>query len=90
MDDKFDIMSKEQKMLNLKLTNAQKYIKVILHMKDNKDQNHKQPGLDMSITSSRNSESPTHTPKGTQYQSFIMYPPREKIEMMKYKGGEDQ
>ena len=56
-------------------------------MQDSEDQKHEKLGLDTSVTSSHNSESLIHTPKGTQYQSFIMYPPSAKIEMTKYNGG---
>ena len=63
---------------------------MLQNMWDSKDQKHEKNGSDMSVRSSRKSESPTHKPKDTQYQSFIMYPPRAKIEMMKYNGGEDQ
>ena len=89
MDDKFNIMSKEHKMLDLKFIETQKDVKAILqNMRDSKDQKHEKTSSDTSVTSSHNSESPIHRPKGTQYQSFIMYPPRPKIEMTKYNGGE--
>ena len=91
MDNKFDIMRKEHKMLDLKLTETQKDIKTILqNMKNSKEQKHEKYGSNISITLSRNSKSLAHWPKGTQYPPFIMYPPREKIEMMKYDIWEDQ
>ena len=69
MDENFNIVSKEHKMLDLKLTKTRKDIKAILqNMQNIKDQKHEQPGSDMSVTASRNSKSPTcNKLKGTQY-----------------------
>ena len=45
----------------------------------------------MSLSSSSSSEPPSNRKaKGNQYRPYIVYPPKEKIELSKYNGSEDQ
>ena len=45
----------------------------------------------MSLGSSSSSEPPSNRKvKGNQYHPYIVYPPKEKIELSKYNGSEDQ
>ena len=45
----------------------------------------------MSVASSSSSEPPSnHKAKSNQYHPYIVYPPKEKIELSRYNGSEGQ
>ena len=45
----------------------------------------------MSLASSSSFEPPSnYKEKGNQYRPYKVYPPKEKIELLKYNGSEDQ
>ena len=62
-------------------------------VENEKDKNHCQQrsNSNMSLASSNSSKPPSNRKaKGNQYHPYIVYPPKEKIELLKYNGREDQ
>ena len=60
---------------------------------NNKTKNHRQQrsNSDMPLSLSSSSEPPSnHKAKGNQHHPYKVYPPKEKIEFLKYNGSEDQ
>ena len=62
-------------------------------VENNKTKNHRQQrsNSNMSLSSSSSSEPPSnHKAKGNQRRPYKVYPPKEKLELVKYNGSQDQ
>ena len=77
--------------MEARLNNKIDAISKIVEKEKAKNHHQQQRSSNMSFASSNSSEPPSnYTTKGNQYHPYIVYPPKEKIELLKYNGSEDQ
>ena len=77
--------------MEARLNNKIDAISKIVENKKAKNLHQQQSNLDMSLSSSSSSEPPSnHKAKGNQCRPYKVHPPKEKIELSKYNGSEDQ
>ena len=80
LDDKLDEMKETQDQLNGKLNTLME----MMENKKTKDRCKQEDNSDMSCASANNSGSPPrNNTRGNQYQHYVVYPPKEKIEISK-------
>ena len=66
-------------------------ISKIVEKRKNKNHCQQRSNSNMSLSSSSSSEPPlNHKTKGNQRRPYKVHPPKEKIELSKYNGSEDQ
>ena len=76
--------------MEAQLNNKIEAISKIVENKKVKNHHQQKSSSNMSLALSSSSEPPSnHKAKGNQYCPYIVYPPKEKIELSKYNGNED-
>ena len=85
LDDKLDGMKVKKDQLNDKLNT----LMGMMEKKNTKDHHKQKDYSDMSCTSASNSGSPPCN-KTRRNQRYVVYPTKEKIEMSKFSGNDEQ
>ena len=88
---KREIETKVLPIMEVRLNN--KIDAIIKVVEKEKDKNHRKQrsSSNMLVASSSSSEPPSnHKAKNNQYHSYIVYPPKAKIELSMWNGSEDQ
>ena len=88
---KQEIETKVLSDMEAQLNNKIEAISKIVENKKVKNHHQQQSISNMSLASSSSSKPPSNRKaKGNQYRPYIVYPAKDKIELSKYNGSEDQ